>query len=84
MALQKLSAQDPYEFRVPIYTQVRGALYLSRLFIIKIVTDNCLLWSVGDGGYHYPHLRLHPRITLVAREQRQDRQGSKNPNSMQW
>lgn len=24
VALQELSAQDPYEFRVPIYTQVRG------------------------------------------------------------
>lgn len=24
VALQELSARDPYEFRVPIYTQVRG------------------------------------------------------------
>jgi hypothetical protein len=36
VALQKLSAQDPYEFRVPIYTQVRGALCLSFIFHCQV------------------------------------------------
>lgn len=32
VALQELSAKDPYEFRVPIYTQVRGISCLSFSF----------------------------------------------------
>lgn len=68
VALQELSAKDPYEFRVPIYTQVRGGSHLT--FMANIVTDNSHVPSVGYGWYHCHHLRLHPRITLVAREQR--------------
>lgn len=49
-------------------------------FMVKIVTKDFHAQSVGYGWHHHRYLYLHSRITLVAGEQRKDRQGSQNFN----
>jgi hypothetical protein len=49
VALQKLSANDPYDFRVPIYTQVRHIFISCGLLTEEVTKSACLtsgLWWV--------------------------------------
>lgn len=83
VALKQLAAVDPYDFRVPIYTQV--CRVPPSIFSIRCVTEGHYhyLRLVGDDWCYRHYFCAPPRVPMVAREQRQARQGSQGAHFLQ-